>query len=405
MKTLVQKFGGSSVASPEKILAVAQRIARDRATVDHLVVIVSAMGDTTDELVDLARRISPDPPSREMDMLLSAGETIAAPLVTMALDRLAVDAISLTGLQAGIRTSRSHQKARIVDIVPQRVLDELKRGRVVVVAGFQGATEDLDITTLGRGGSDTSAVALAVELAADQCEIYSDVLGVYTADPRLVPQARVMAGIEYSEMLELAALGAKVLHARAVEIAEAYSMPILVRSTFDDHPGTLICYHHGMEERQAVRGIAHETDVAKVTLVMVPDRPGIAAAIFTPLAEQGINIDTVLQNVSHGGLTDVSFTIAETDLERARPIVERAAKTVGAEGMQATSDIAKVSVVGSGIMGRPGVLARILAALAENDINVQMIATSEIRVTCIIARDRTQDAVRALHRAFELERV
>lgn len=404
-QTVVQKFGGSSLATAERILAVAARVAATRTRHARIVVVVSAMGDTTDELVSLAHRVSPIPSSREMDMLLSAGETIAAPLMALALHGHGVDALSLSGLQAGIRTSRSHQKARIVDIVPQRVLDELDRGRVVVVAGFQGATEDLDVTTLGRGGSDTSAVALAVELQAAECEIFSDVAGVHTADPRLVPGARILETVEYSEMLELAAQGAKVLHPRAVEIAEAYAMPIRVRSSFSDHAGTLVCYHHGMEDRPVVRGIAHDINVAKVTIEQVPDRPGIAAAIFSPLADEGINVDIVVQNVSHGGTTDVSFTIAETDLPRATPILRRVADSVGGHGIQAAADIAKVSVVGSGILGTPGILARILRTIAAADINIQMISTSEIRVTCIIARDRVQDAVGELHAAFRLDQV
>ena len=401
----MQKFGGSSVETPEKILAIAGQVRATRKANPRVVLIVSAMGDTTDELHALAHRVSNHPPSREMDMLLSAGETISAPLMAMALRELGVDAISLSGLQAGIRTSRSHQKARITDIVPQRILDELARGRVVVVAGFQGATEDLDITTLGRGGSDTSAVALAVELGAAECEICTDVPGVLTADPRVVESARVLETVEYVEMLEMAAQGAKVLHPRAVEIAEAYKMPIRVRSSFGDDPGTLICYHHGMEDRPVVRGIAHDTDVAKVTIVQVPDRPGVAAAIFMPLAEEGVNVDLVVQNVSHGGTTDVSFTIAETDLARTRPILDQVVAAVGGSGMEATSEIAKVSVVGSGILGTPGVLARIVRTLAEEHINIQMISTSEIRITCIIGKERIADAVRALHAAFELDRV
>lgn len=407
--TIVQKYGGSSVSTPAKILRIAHQVCELRKTRDRIVVIVSAMGNTTDELVSLAHKVSRDPPHREMDMLLSAGETISAPLMAMAICSQGAPAISLTGQQAGIRTSSSHQRARITDIVPQRILDELEHGRIVVVAGFQGATEDLDITTLGRGGSDTSAVALAVELGAAECEIYTDVPGVLTADPRVVPMARSLQTVEYSEMLELAAQGAKVLHPRAVEIAEAYKIPIRVRSTFpiDGFPetGTLIWYHHGMEDRPVVRGIAQDTDVAKVTIVRVPDRPGVAAAIFSPLAEEGINVDLVVQNVSHGGTTDVSFTVAATDLLRARPIIQKVVSAVGGTDMEATSDIAKVSVVGSGILGTPGILARIVRTLAEENINVQMISTSEIRVTCIIAKDRINNAVNALHAAFELDRV
>ena len=322
------------------------------------------MGDSTDELVGLARKVNPVPPLREMDMLLSTGETITAPLMAMALERIGVSAISLTGLQAGIRTSRAHQTARIIDIVPQRIIDELDRGKVVIVAGFQGATEDLDITTLGRGGSDTTAVALAVELKAERCEIYTDVAGVYTADPRVEPKARPIPEIAYEEMLEFAAVGAKVMHPRAVEIGQAYSMPIVVRSTFDDRPGTLICGNPRMEEeRQKIRGIAHETDVAKVIMTRVPDRPGVAAAVFTPIGEAGINVDIIVQNVSHDGTTDIAFTIAESELSRARPILEDVARKIGAEEMVADADIAKVSVVGTGFLGTPGMFARIFRAL------------------------------------------
>jgi aspartate kinase len=312
--------------------------------------------------------------------------------------------VSLTGLQAGIRTSRVHRTARIVDIVPQRILDELDGGRVVVVAGFQGATEELDITTLGRGGSDTSAVALAVAIHADRCEIFTDVTGVHTADPRIVPEARVIPFIAYDEMLEFAAAGARVVHPRAVEIGEAYAMEIRVRSTFDDLPGTIISNNANMEERQKVRGIAHETDVAKVTLLGVPDSPGVAAAIFGPLADEAINVDIIVQNVSHDGTTDMSFTIAETDLRRAQRMLDDLAKSIGAQGFTATADIAKVSVIGTGLR-TPGVVARIFHALAEAGINIEMISSSEIHITCIIDRSRVRDAVSALHQAFELEKI
>jgi aspartate kinase len=400
---VVQKFGGSSLAGVERLRAVAERVARTRRAGDRVVVVVSAMGDSTDELVALAHQLDDDPPSREMDMLLSTGETVTAPLLAMALHAIGVDAVSLTGMQAGIRTSGAHRGARITDIVPQRVIDELGRGRVVVVAGFQGATEQLDVTTLGRGGSDTTAVALAVALDAQQCAIYTDVDGIHSADPRLVPDARPIPMIGYDEMLELAAAGAAVMHPRAVEIGEAYSMPIRVASSFSDEPGTVISRQDVMEDRPKVRGIAHETDVAKVTLLGVPDRPGIAAAVFGPLGESHINVDIVVQNVSHSGHTDLSFTIAESDLPRARPVLERIAADVGADGYDADRDIAKVTVVGSGILGSPGVFARIFETLAHESINIRMISTGEIRVTCIIDRERVEGAVRALHRAFELE--
>jgi len=405
MTCIVQKYGGSSVATSERIGVVADRVARSREEDQHIVVVVSAMGDTTDTLIDLAHSVTSSPPLREMDMLLSTGETITAPLLAMALADRGVAAISLTGLQAGIRTSRSHRTARIVDIVPQRILDELAEGRVVVVAGFQGATEDLDITTLGRGGSDTSAVALAVALNAQRCDIFTDVLGVYTADPRILPEARLIGEIAYEEMLEFAAVGARVMHPRAVEIGEAYGMPIAVRSTFEDRPGTLICRHPAMEDRQKVRGIAHDTNVAKVTLTRVPDRPGIAASIFTPLAENGINVDIIVQNVSHDGLTDLSFTIAESDLDYARPVLQEAAREVKATAVETANDIAKVSLVGAGIRGTPGIFATAFRALAEASINIEAITSSEIHLTVLVARDQVIQAVRALHAAFELEKV
>jgi aspartate kinase len=405
MTRVVRKYGGSSVATPAKLRRVAARVREGHVAGHEQVVVVSAMGDTTDELIALAHRVNVDPPSREMDMLLSSGETITAPLLAMALEAGGTPAVSLTGLQAGIRTSGAHRTARIVDIVPERVLDALRDGRVVVVAGFQGATADMDVTTLGRGGSDTTAVALAVALHAERCEINTDVAGVFTADPRTVYGARVLPEIAYDEMLEFAAAGARVMHPRAVEIGEAYSMPITVRAAFDDAPGTLICRSPRMEERQKVRGIAHETDVAKVTLMRVPDRPGVAAAIFDPFADEHINIDIVVQNIGHDGTTDVSFTVAESDLRRARKLLGPVARNVGAGGYMATADIAKVSVVGTGLRSTPGVYARIFRTLADSGINIQMISTSEIHITCIIDRARVRDAVRALHAAFELEKI
>ena len=400
---IVQKFGGSSVASAELIQRVARRIAATHAERGRVVAVVSAMGDSTDELISLAHKVNPAPPSREMDQLLSTGETITAPLLAMALERLGVAAISLTGLQAGIRTSSVHRSARIVDIVPQRIIDELERGRVVVVAGFQGVDEALDITTLGRGGTDTTAVALAVELSAERCEIFTDVAGVYTADPRVEPRARLIPEIAYQEMLEFAAVGAKVMHPRAVEIGETYSMPIVVRSTFEDQPGTLICQHPAMEDRQKIRGIAHDSGVAKVILTRVPDRPGIAAAVFSAIGKAGINVDIIVQNVSHDGFTDLSFTIAEEDLSRSRPVLEEVAREVQAGQLVADTGIATVSVVGTAFLGTPGMSARIFGALSAQGINVEQITTSQIHVTVIIARDRVADAVRALHAEFELE--
>ncbi|MEO8898875.1 MAG: aspartate kinase [Candidatus Dormibacter sp.] len=403
MTVVVQKYGGSSLAGVAKLDLVAERVAKTRSAIERIVVVVSAMGDTTDELIALAYQLDADPPSREMDMLLSTGETVTAPLLAMALHARGVDAVSLTGLQAGIRTSGPHRSARITDIVPQRVIEQLAAGRVVIVAGFQGATEQFDVTTLGRGGSDTTAVALAVALQADECEIYTDVEGIHSADPRVVADARPIPVIDYDEMLEMAAAGAAVMHPRAVEIGEAYSMPIRVRSAFGNGPGTLIRRHQMMEDRPKVRGIAHEIDVAKVTVLGVPDRPGIAAAVFGPLGDAHVNVDIIVQNVSHSGHTDLSFTLAESELARAQPLLERIAAAVGAAGVDADRDIAKVTVVGTGILGSPGVFGRIFETLATEKINIRMISTGEIRVTCIIDRDRVEDAVRALHRAFELE--
>lgn len=405
MTLLVQKYGGSSVATPERLQLVAQRVRTSVAGGNTAVVVVSAMGDTTDDLIRLAHSVSADPPEREMDMLLSTGEVITAPLLAMALHAAGVPAVSLTGPQAGIRTSRAHRSARITDIVPERVIEELDRGRVVVVAGFQGSAENMDITTLGRGGSDTSAVALAVALSAERCEILTDVAGVFTADPRVEPNARVIPEITYEEMLEMAAAGARVMHPRAVEIGEAYSMPIRVLSSFEDGPGTLICRHPRMEERQKVRGIAHETDLAKVTLLRVPDRPGVAASTFGPFGEAGINVDIIVQNVSHDGTTDLSFTIGQSDLKRANELLEQVARTVGAEGFATDSNIAQVSVIGTGIRGTPGMFAKIFRTLADSGVNIQMISSSEIDITCIIDRASVREAVRALHHAFELEKI
>ena len=405
MAVIVQKYGGSSVADVEKIGHVADRVVAAKCAGHDVVVVVSAMGKTTDQLVALAHALNDEPPSREMDQLLATGETVTAPLLAMTLIGMGVDAVSLTGPQAGIRASGAHRKARILDIVPERIVDELGRGRVVVVAGFQGVTEALDIATLGRGGSDTTAGALAAALRADHCEIYTDVRGVYTADPRLVAEARPISEISYEEMLEFAAVGAKVMHPRAVEIGEAYDTPIWVRSSFDESPGTVICRHPQLEDRQKVRGIAHEVDVAKVTLLRVPDRPGVAAAIFGPLADEHVSVDVIVQNVGHDGSTDLSFTIAESDLRVASRVVSDIAVAVGADGFDTASNVAKVSIVGTGMLNYPGIAATMFRTLAEAGINIQLISTSEIRITCMVAREQVGDAVRALHRAYELDEV
>ena len=404
MALVVQKYGGSSVANAERIKAVAQRVARRLGTGDKLVVVVSAMGDTTDELIALARQISDRPEARETDFLLSTGEIVSCTLLSMALKQMGRPAVALSGAQAGIGTDKRYGRARILKVDPQRVLQELAAGNVVVVAGFQGITEEMDITTLGRGGSDTTAVALAVALKADRCEIYTDVDGVYTADPRIEPKARPLPEISYEEMLELASYGAKVLHSRAVELGAVYRVPILVASSFVEGPGTLV--HGGgtaMEARNRVMGIAHDVNVGRITLRGVPDRPGIAATLFEPLAEAGISVDTIVQNASIERLTDLTFTVAEADLARAVEIVKPVARSIGAPEALSETGLAKVSIVGAGMQSAPGYAARMFRALYEAGINIELITTSEIRITCLIDGSRVADAVRALHKAFALE--
>ncbi|MDQ6790663.1 MAG: aspartate kinase [Candidatus Dormibacteraeota bacterium] len=402
---IVQKYGGTSVGTAGRIKRVCRRIAETVRSGQQVVAVVSAMGHTTDRLIALAQRVSETPPARELDMLVANGETITAPLVAMCLQGLGVPAISLTGPQAGVRTSRQHSKARIREIRPERILEALEQGKVAVVAGFQGATEDLEITTLGRGGSDTTAVALAAALGADVCEIYTDVDGILTADPRVVPEARLLTHIGYDEMLELAAVGAKVMHPRAVEIGQLYSVPIHVRSSFHRRTGTMIVAEVPMEDRNRVRGVAHEKQVAKITLLSVPDRPGVAAAVFEPLGAHGISVDVIVQNVSSEGHTDLTFTVAEGDLAQALALVEGVAKEVQARGTSHSLGLAKVSVVGTGMLGTPGIAARMFRTLAEAKINIEMISTSEIRITCIVEREDAERAVNALHSAFELDQI
>src|SRR5215213_3855153 len=409
---VVQKFGGSSLADADRIRRVARRIARERAAGADLVVIVSAMGDTTDELLGLAAAITDTPDDRELDMLLATGEHQSATLVSMALHALGVPAISLSGPQAGITTDARHGKARIASVEPQRVRRELDAGKVVIVAGFQGRTETADggdvhgadITTLGRGGSDTTAIALAARLGADRCQIFTDVRGIYTADPRLVPAARQLDVIGYEEMLELAHQGAQVMQTRAVELGWVNDVVIEVLSSFEDAPGTLIKEDPFVEQRNKVRGLAHDRNVAKVTLVEVPDQPGVAASVFQPLAEAGINVDMIVQNIGHGGATDLSFTIPQVELAKAKRILDPIVRELGSREMTTDSSVAKISIVGAGIPHAPGYAARMFQALAAAGVNIEMISTSEIRVTTIIAEDALETAVRALHEAFELER-
>jgi aspartate kinase len=407
MSVVVQKFGGSSLAGADRVRLVAGRVAAERERGTDLVVVVSAMGDTTDELLALAAGITDDPDPRELDLLLATGEHISGTLLAMALHARGVAALSLTGAQAGIRTDPSHGRARIANVEPSRVLAELERGRVVIVAGFQGATDgsvfDAETTTLGRGGSDTTAVALAARLGAERCEIFTDVEGIYTADPRVVPGARLIPSIGYEEMLELAGQGAQVMQARAVELGWVNGVEIAVRSTFSDHPGTLIREERGLEQLNKVRGVATERNVAKVTLLAVPDKPGVARRVFTPLADEGVNVDLIVQNVSHAGTTDLSFTVNATDLGRARRVLEPVVAELGAEGLTADAGVAKVSIVGAGIRSTPGYAAQMFGALADAGINIEMISMSDIRITCIIAADHLEAAARALHAAFQLE--
>ena len=402
MTTIVQKYGGSSVADTDHIREIAERIALASKNGTKMAIVVSAMGKTTNELLALANQISDVPEARELDSLLSTGEIVTASLMSICLNELGVPAISVTGAQAGIQTDETFGKARISSIDSNRIQQELENGKVVVVAGFQGITEESEITTLGRGGSDTTAVALAVSLNADRCEIYTDVDGIYTADPRIVPNAQKMDEIIYEEMLEFASYGAK-MHPRSIELGAVYSMPILVASSFGNEPGTLIHGGTTVELRNKVRGIASDLDIARVTILGVADQPGIAAKIFDPLADNGISVDVIVQNASENNLTDLSFTIAEADLERALETVNSVGKQINARGIVSDSDLAKVTIVGTGMQNSPGYASRMFQCLYESKVNIEMITTSEIRITCIISKNEVAVAVAALHAAFELD--
>ena len=403
----VQKYGGSSVATTEKICNVAKRI-KKAAESGQVVVVISAMGETTDELIAMSKAISRIPDEREMDKLLATGEQASSALLTMAIHELGVSAVSLTGGQAGIITENMPGKARILEVNTERIQQELNDGKIVVVAGFQGITGDAtwsDITTLGRGGSDTTAVALAAALKADRCEIYTDVDGVFTADPRVVLNARKLDDISYEEMLELAGQGARVMHSRAVELGELYGVNITVAHSVREVPGTIITKEDRfMESRNPVRGIAHDTDVAKITVVAVPDRPGISYQIFHALAEANINVDIIVQNVSIQGVTDLSFTVNLADLVKAEKVLEPVMRNIGAKDMTTSVDLAKVSIVGTGIRSHPGYADKMFGAMAREGINIVSITTSEIRITCLIDKADVQKAVQALHSAFELEK-
>ena len=407
MALIVQKYGGSSLADAEKIKSVAQRIARTADADNKVVAVVSAMGDTTDDLIALSQQVSKNPEPREMDILLSTGELVSSTLMAMTLRSMGHKAISLSGAQAGIRTDSSHGQAQIADMAPDRLIQELDNDTIVIVAGFQGITEDLDITTLGRGGSDTTAVALAAALGAARCEVYTDVDGIYTADPRLVPAAHKLDEISFEEMLELASYGAK-MNPRSIELGMVYNTPILVASSFRDEPGTLI--HGGPdmnrqvgEIRNRVSGIATDTNVSKITVLGVVDRPGIAASLFEPLTEVGISVDVIVQNASVGGATDMTFTVMRTDLARAEQVVRKVANDLGSGEVVTASDLAKLSIVGTGMQNAPGYASTMFRTLADAGINIEMITTSEIRITCLVKEAQVAVAARALHTAFDLD--
>ncbi len=399
---IVQKYGGSSVADPEKIKSVARRVAESAAQGHRVVVVVSAMGKTTDSLVALAAAITPTPDPREMDMLLATGEQVTIGLLAMALQSLGHPACSFTGPQVDMITDEVHTKARIRRIGAERIAAALAAGKIVVVAGFQGMTEAGEITTLGRGGSDLTGVALAAALKADVCEIFTDVDGVYTADPNVVPEARKLARVSYDEMLEMASLGAKVLQSRSVEFAKKYGVPVHVRSTFKPDPGTLVTREDDSMEEVVVTGITHDRGQAKVSILRVPDRPGIAAQVFGALGAQSIVVDMIVQNISRDGFTDISFTLPRADRARAEQVLVKLAQDIGAAGVAADDRVAKVSVVGVGMRSHAGVAAQIFATLSKDGINIQMISTSEIAVSCVIEDKYTELAVRALHDAFDL---
>jgi len=401
--TLVMKFGGTSVGDPQKIKDVARRLVAARGEGNRVVAVLSAMGDSTDDLVRLAHEVSPKPKPRELDMLISVGERISCALAAMAIHDLGAEAISLTGSQAGIVTDTVHGRAKIVDVRARRIHEALDQDRIVLVAGFQGVSTDLDITTLGRGGSDTTAVALAAALGAEVCEIYTDVEGVFTADPRLVPEARKLHAVSYEEMLELAASGAKVLALRSVEYARNHGVPIHVRSTFAEVEGTWVVREDDMLEQAIISGIASDTGEAKATILAVPDRPGVAARIFRPLADAGIHIDMIVQNVSAEGHTDISFTLPKADLPLAEPILERLAAEVEAGGFSCDEEIAKVTLVGAGMRSHPGVAAGVFESLAEAGINIEIISTSPIRISCVVRAAEMERAVQVLHEHFRLD--
>jgi aspartate kinase len=402
MSVIVQKYGGTSVADAERIRRVAERVVKAKTDGHGVLVVVSAMGESTDDLMAMAHELTAIPNPRELDLLLTAGERIAMSLLSIAINAMGVPSVSYTGSQAGIITDTAHGRAKIIDIRPGRVLEALEAGNVVIVAGFQGVSTAADVTTLGRGGSDTTAVALAAAVGAEFCEIFTDVPGVFTADPRLEPSARKLHAVSYEEMLELSASGAKVLQLRSVEYARNTGVMLHVRSSFTDEDGTWVREEDERMEQALISGVAHDDDEAKVTIQAVPDRPGVAARIFRAVADEGINIDMIVQNVSHRGLTDVSFTVPKPDLARVRAVMEPIVGEIEAGGYSIDDGIAKISLVGAGMKSHPGVAADMFQALADEGVNIEMISTSSIRVSCVVRAEDAERAVRAVHLHFRL---
>jgi aspartate kinase len=402
LSLIVQKYGGSSVADAARIKRVARRIIAAKRKGNKLVVVVSALGDTTDELLDLAKKITHEPQERELDMLLATGEQVSVALLAMAIHQEGVKAVSFTGPQVGIITDRYHTKARILHITTDRIREALRAGNIVIVAGFQGKTESGEITTLGRGGSDLTAVALAKALGAKRCEIYTDVDGIYTADPRICPDARKLDVVSYEEILELASLGAQVMHSRSIEVGKKFNIPIVVKSSTQNGKGTLITKENRKMEDVVVSGVALQQNEAKVTIFRVPDRPGVAAKIFKMIADANINVDMIIQNKTETKTTDISFTVIKSGLHRALRVFREAAKEVGAEHVSADENIAKVSVVGVGMRSHSGVASKMFGALAKHKINIEMISTSEIKISCVVEGRKGKEAVRAIHKEFGL---
>jgi aspartate kinase len=400
---IVQKYGGTSVADPDRMRAVAENVAFTRRHGHDVVVVPSAMGKTTDNLIKLANDVSTTQPGREMDMLITTGERISMSLLCMALADLGIEAVSFTGSQAGIITDSTHTKAKILEVKGDRVREGLAAGKVCVVAGFQGISTEKEITSLGRGGSDTTAVALAATLGADSCEIYTDVTGVFSADPRIVPQARKLAHVNFDEMLEMAGAGSKVLALRSVEFARNHNVPIHVRSAFTWEPGTWVTDQEQNMEEPIISGVVTDTSESKVTIVAVPDQPGIAAALFEPLAAANVNVDMIVQNTSHDGTTDISFTMPKADMATAESIVGRVAAEIGARGVDHDADIAKISLVGAGMKTSPGIAAKMFRTLADESVNIAMISTSTIRISVVTSFADLERAARALHTAFGLD--